>query len=86
MERPKKDESTIQDEELDYTDPRVCQHLKTLHDECFYRWYHDEFLTGKAKEQPCQELWEPYQACVHRRLKALDLDPKSLTIDRSKNH
>ena len=63
---------------LDMTDPTVCVDLKLVHDECFFQWYHKEFLTGTARDpNPCQEHWEPYQRCVLGRLKAHHLDPKT---------
>ena len=35
------------------------------HDACFYKWYHDEFLKGKAKpEQPCDDLFQKYRSCL----------------------
>lgn len=68
-------------DQLDYSNPSVCQAYKAWHDSCFYRWYTDEFLPGIAKDpKPCDEEWVLYQKCVTRRINASDLDPDSLVI------
>ena len=42
------------------------------HDACFYKWYQDEFLKGRARdEQPCDELFETYRSCLKVKMEKL---------------
>ena len=76
-------EGTEKIEDLDYQDPKVCQKLKSIHDECFYTWYHQEFLTGQSNDpNPCATQWEIYQSCVQKRLEILNLDRQQLHIHK----
>ncbi|MDP2437646.1 MAG: hypothetical protein Q8P67_18035 [archaeon] len=78
---------TAAENEPDYKDPRVCQQLKKLHDDCFYQWYHDDFLSGRSKDpQPCMEQWGLYQLCVQKRLHALEIDSEQLVIATPKSN
>ena len=48
-----------------YTEASVCQPEKRIHDICFFHWYQEEFLTGKAtKLDTCKEQWDVYQECL----------------------
>ena len=70
-----KEKKAAEENERDFKKPQVCQDLKAKHDECFYKWYQEEFLTGKAKEaEPCHEAWLLYNTCVSQRLHALQLE------------
>ena len=51
--------------------PMECYEEKLAHDACFYKWYHDEFLKGTARnEQPCDALFKTYRACVGKKMEA----------------
>jgi Uncharacterised protein family (UPF0203) len=54
--------------EVDWTDPHVCKPLQMKHEECFFKWYQDDFVKGKATELPCEDIFTEYQACVRKRL------------------
>lgn len=41
-----------------------CTDLKHVYDQCFNKWYAQEFLKGDLTQHPCQELFEEYKACV----------------------
>ena len=40
-----------------------CQELKEAYDNCFNKWFSEQFLKGKKKD-PCKELFGVYQSCV----------------------
>lgn len=61
------------EEEEDYSSPTACEALKKRHDKCFFAWYHDEFIQGKATEMKCQTEWEQYEQCLKKKLAAFDL-------------
>lgn len=50
---------------INYTDAKVCQPEKRIHDICFFNWYQEEFMKGNAKDvNACQEQWDIYQECL----------------------
>lgn len=52
-----------------------CQDLKVIHDNCFYKWYWEKFLPGKAEpEQPCEKEFAVYRECLKGKLKDVKVD------------
>lgn len=48
-----------------------CYEQKLVHDACFYKWYHEKFLTGTAEaKQPCDEQFKVYRACLEKKFAA----------------
>ena len=43
---------------------KSCTDLKNRYENCFNKWYTDEFLKGQFGSNPCQEMFEEYRACV----------------------
>ena len=42
-----------------------CNELKKLYDDCFNKWYADEFLKGTGTAvNLCKEQFEKYKACL----------------------
>jgi len=56
------------------TDPEACKDLKQPYEECFYKWYGDQFLKGLSTKSSCNELFEEYQVCLKDKLAAFNLE------------
>lgn len=41
-----------------------CTELKREYDQCFIRWFSEEFLKGDRSADPCSELFRKYHTCV----------------------
>lgn len=43
-----------------------CTELKQVYDECFNKWYSEEFLKGRGENErnPCLKQWQLYSQCV----------------------
>lgn len=41
-----------------------CPKLKSIYDNCFSKWYSNEFLAGKANENVCHAEWDIYKSCM----------------------
>jgi TRIAP1/MDM35 family protein len=44
-----------------------CTPLKRSYEECFNKWFTQDFLKGlpeKDREDPCEEVFNEYKACV----------------------
>ena len=41
-----------------------CTPFKKKYEDCFNFWYSEEFLKGKALDNPCVELFREYQVCL----------------------
>ncbi|KAG0655894.1 Mitochondrial distribution and morphology protein 35 [Monosporozyma unispora] len=43
-----------------------CTELKQTYDDCFNKWYSEEFLKGRGKHEtnPCLKQWTLYSQCV----------------------
>ena len=56
---------------------KECNPLKHEYDNCFNRWYTEEFINGgwtAEKGQPCLELFQKYRECVMNALKEKKID------------
>lgn len=51
-----------------------CQELKVAYDNCFNKWFAEQFLKGNTND-PCKALFGVYQTCVKKAIleKKLDL-------------
>lgn len=47
-----------------------CTTLKQEYDECFNKWYSEEFLKGRGTNErnPCINQWTRYSQCVSKHL------------------
>lgn len=42
-----------------------CGELKKVYDDCFNRWFAEQFLKGKTEQdETCQIFFQNYQSCV----------------------
>ncbi|XP_047135382.1 uncharacterized protein LOC124812590 [Hydra vulgaris] len=62
-----------------------CNPLKHKYDDCFNKWYSEQFLNGNwttPNGQPCSELFTEYKACVVKTLnnKNIDIDEVLKTV------
>jgi hypothetical protein len=49
-------------------------HITILsHDVCFFKWYNEEFLEGKAQVDGCTAEWQAYRECTKVRSHTLSL-------------
>jgi len=59
-----------------------CTELKHKYDECFNRWFVDQFLKGNLKEdEECKTLFSSYQSCVKKALKDQDINISEVERD-----
>ena len=56
-------EDNLQEPEEDFKSPFACKKLKEAHDQCFYKWYQEDFVKG-TKTMGCQEEWTVYEECT----------------------
>mmetsp|Transcript_6500 Transcript_6500/g.26810 ORF Transcript_6500/g.26810 Transcript_6500/m.26810 type:complete len:84 (+) Transcript_6500:46-297(+) len=75
----------VEIKEEDHSSPSACEQFKKKHDKCFFAWYHDEFIQGKATELPCQAEWDLYEECLKKKLKAFDLLYLKEEVEGEKN-
>lgn len=43
---------------------RDCQQMKENYDNCFNKWFKEEFLKGNDDDSACAELFKSYQECL----------------------
>jgi TRIAP1/MDM35 family protein len=56
-----------------------CPKFKEVYNKCFSKWYNEEFLKGQLNENPCEEEFEDFRACM-----LLSLNSTKLEIDVEK--
>jgi TRIAP1/MDM35 family protein len=52
---------------------KECTELKKQYDQCFHKWYSEQFLKGNITRE-CDELFEAYKQCIWKTLKEKKLD------------
>ncbi|XP_053558026.1 TP53-regulated inhibitor of apoptosis 1 [Bombina bombina] len=50
-----------------------CTDMKREYDQCFNRWFAENFLKGKGGSDPCTELFRNYRQCVQKAIKDKDI-------------
>ncbi|XP_026129905.1 TP53-regulated inhibitor of apoptosis 1-B-like [Carassius auratus] len=50
-----------------------CTELKREYDQCFIRWFSEEFLKGDRSADPCSELFRKYHTCVQKAIQEKDI-------------
>lgn len=86
---PTSTSTLIPDSQRDYSNPLVCEDLKKLHDQCFFKWYKTKFLAGKADAIECESEWSLYQNCLSKKLDYAglsDLIPKPIADPKQKQN
>lgn len=63
---------------------KACTELKQKYEDCFNKWYTDEFLKGQFGSNPCQDMFEEYRACVMVAVKEKNLE--NLLDEARKEH
>ncbi|XP_057305783.1 TP53-regulated inhibitor of apoptosis 1-B-like isoform X1 [Hydractinia symbiolongicarpus] len=56
---------------------KECTPLKHEYDQCFNKWYSEQFLNGNwevKNGEPCAELFAKYKACVMKTLKEKNIE------------
>ncbi len=61
-----------------------CPPLKYAYENCFQRWYTQEFLPGHSETLPCQKEYSEYQKCVLDSMKAVGLHDILPQIDEAR--
>jgi len=51
-----------------------CNEVKERYDTCFLKWYSEKFLRGTATTDECKPLFEQYEKCLGKALKARGID------------
>ncbi len=53
---------------------KECTELKNKYEDCFNKWYSEEFLRGRIESNPCKYLFDDYRACILVALKERKLE------------
>ncbi|XP_013886039.1 TP53-regulated inhibitor of apoptosis 1 [Austrofundulus limnaeus] len=51
----------------------ACTDLKREYDQCFNRWFAEQFLKGDRSGDPCTDSFRTYQRCVQKAIKDKDI-------------
>lgn len=58
-----------------------CRELKKEYDACFNTWFSEHFLKGATDDSMCAPIFQVYQQCVKRAMKANNIELQEVEKD-----